>query len=275
MNHASRGELVLGRIVLVMLVLFTLLPFVGMLSAALQPAGSNPTGIQVPENPQWGNFFTAFQMAKLPTLMGSSLILVLMVVPAGLVLATAAAYGIVVLRVPFGGAAFLVLLLGLTIPFESLIVPLYHLMKDAALLNTRLAIAIPLVALYLPFGVFWMRAHFMGVPRELTEAAEMDGAGWWRALWHVHLPLARPALTTLLVLYSLWTWNQFIIALVMMDEPLMRTVAGALGAFQGQYGTDIVLLSAGALLIMLPTITVFAIFQKQFVVALLQGSVKG
>jgi len=274
-NHASRGELVLGRIVLVMLVLFTLLPFVGMLSAALQPAGSNPTGIQVPENPQWGNFFTAFQMAKLPTLMGSSLILVLMVVPAGLVLATAAAYGIVVLRVPFGGAAFLVLLLGLTIPFESLIVPLYHLMKDAALLNTRLAIAIPLVALYLPFGVFWMRAHFMGVPRELTEAAEMDGAGWWRALWHVHLPLARPALTTLLVLYSLWTWNQFIIALVMMDEPLMRTVAGALGAFQGQYGTDIVLLSAGALLIMLPTITVFAIFQKQFVVALLQGSVKG
>lgn len=275
MNHASRGELVLGRIVLVMLVLFTLLPFVGMLSAALQPAGSNPTGIQVPENPQWGNFFTAFQMAKLPTLMGSSLILVLMVVPAGLVLATAAAYGIVVLRVPFGGAAFLVLLLGLTIPFESLIVPLYHLMKDASLLNTRLAIAIPLVALYLPFGVFWMRAHFMGVPRELTEAAEMDGAGWWRALWHVHLPLARPALTTLLVLYSLWTWNQFIIALVMMDEPLMRTVAGALGAFQGQYGTDIVLLSAGALLIMLPTITVFAIFQKQFVVALLQGSVKG
>jgi len=198
-----------------------------------------------------------------------------MVVPVGLVLATAAAYGIVVLRVPFGGVAFVVLLLGLTIPFESLIVPLYHLMKDAGLLNTRLAIAMPLVALYLPFGVFWMRAHFQGVPKEITEAAEMDGAGWWRALWHVHLPLARPALTTLLVLYSLWTWNQFIIALVMMDEPLMRTVAGALGAFQGQYGTDIVLLSAGALLIMLPTITVFAIFQKQFVVALLQGSVKG
>lgn len=273
--RSSRSELWLGCIVLLMLVLFTLLPFVGMLSAALQPAGSNPTGIQVPTNPAWGNFITAFEMSKLPTLMTSSLILVLMVVPVGLVLATAAAYGIVVLRVPFGGVAFVVLLLGLTIPFESLIVPLYHLMKDAGLLNTRLAIAMPLVALYLPFGVFWMRAHFQGVPKEITEAAEMDGAGWWRALWHVHLPLARPALTTLLVLYSLWTWNQFIIALVMMDEPLMRTVAGALGAFQGQYGTDIVLLSAGALLIMLPTITVFAIFQKQFVVALLQGSVKG
>ena len=273
--RSSRSELMLGRIVLVMLVLFTLLPFVGMLSAALQPAGSNPTGIQVPADPQWGNFVTAFEMSKLPTLMGSSLILVLMVVPAGLALSTAAAYGIVVLRVPYGGVAFLVLLLGLTIPFESLIVPLYHLMKDGGLLNTRLAIALPLIALYLPFGVFWMRAHFMGVPKELTEAAEMDGAGWWKGLRLIHLPIAKPALTTLLVLYSLWTWNQFMIALVMMDEPLMRTVAGALGAFQGQYGTDIVLLSAGALLIMLPTILVFAIFQKQFVVALLQGSVKG
>lgn len=273
--RSSRSERVLGRIVLLMLVVFTLLPFVGMLSAALQPAGSNPSGIQVPENPQWGNFITAFEMAKLPTLMQSSLILVLMVVPAGLALSTAAAYGIVVLRVPYGGVAFVVLLLGLTIPFESLIVPLYHLMKDAGLLNTRLAIAMPLVALYLPFGVFWMRAHFMGVPKELTEAAEMDGAGWWKALRLVHLPLAKPALTTLLVLYSLWTWNQFMIALVMMDEPLMRTVAGALGAFQGQYGTDIVLLSAGALLIMAPTIAVFAIFQRQFVTALLQGSVKG
>lgn len=273
--RSSRSERVLGRIVLLMLVVFTLLPFVGMLSAALQPAGSNPSGIQVPENPQWGNFITAFEMAKLPTLMQSSLILVLMVVPAGLALSTAAAYGIVVLRVPYGGVAFVVLLLGLTIPFESLIVPLYHLMKDVGLLNTRLAIAMPLVALYLPFGVFWMRAHFMGVPKELTEAAEMDGAGWWKALRLVHLPLAKPALTTLLVLYSLWTWNQFMIALVMMDEPLMRTVAGALGAFQGQYGTDIVLLSAGALLIMAPTIAVFAIFQRQFVTALLQGSVKG
>src|SRR5690606_15467459 len=180
--RSSRSELWLGRIVLAMLVVFTLLPFIGMLSAALQPAGSNPVGIQIPTNPQWGNFITAFEMSKLPTLMTSSLILVLMVVPAGLALATAAAYGIVVLRVPYGGVAFLVLLLGLTIPFESLIVPLYHLMKDAGLLNTRLAIAMPLIALYLPFGVFWMRAHFMGVPKELTEAAEMDGAGWWKAL---------------------------------------------------------------------------------------------
>lgn len=273
--RASRSQEWSGRVVLVLLVAFTLLPFVSMLSAALQEAGTNPTGLSVPSPPHPENFATAFTMAKVPTLMVSSGLLVLMVVPLAMVLATAAAYGIAVLDVPGGRLVFLVFLMGLTIPFEGLITPLYYLMRDAGLLNTRPAIALPLVALYLPFGVFWMRAHFSGVPKELSEAAQIDGAGPLKALRHVHLPLARPALSTLAVLFSLWTWNQFIVALVMMDDPLKRTVAGALGAFQGQYGTDIVLLSAGALLIMLPTIVVFAVFQKQFVTALLQGSVKG
>lgn len=207
--------------------------------------------------------------------MWSSLLLVLMVVPVAILMASLAAYGIAVLRVPLGGAVLLLLIAGLTLPFEGLITPLYFQMRDWGLLNTRFAIALPLIALYMPFGVYWMRTHFINVPKELSEAANVDGATGWQALWHIHLPLARPALSALTVLFSLWTWNQFIIALVMVEDPLQRTVAGALGAFRGQYGSDLVLMSAGALLIMLPTITVFAIFQKQFTAALLQGSVKG
>lgn len=272
---ASITERVAGRLILVTLALFTLLPFIAMLSAALSERGSAPSGLAVPNPLHFENFASAWSAAQLPTLMGSSALLVVMVVPAALVLSCLAAYGIVVLRVPGGALAFLLLLIGLTIPFEGLITPLYYMMRDSGLLNTRAAIALPLIALYLPFGVFWMRAHFSGVPREIDEAAAIDGASSWTALRRIHLPLARPAISSLAVLFSLWTWNQFIIALVMMDDPLKRTMAGALGAFQGQYGTDIVLLSAGALLIMLPTIFVFAIFQKQFVAALLQGSVKG
>lgn len=264
-----------GRVILLLLVLFTLLPFVGMLSAALQEAGSSPTGLTIPNPMHWENFVTAFETAQLPQLMTSSTLLVVMVVPIALVLATMAAYGLAVLRVPGGVIALGLLLLGLTIPFEGLIWPLYYMMRTYGLLNTRLAIALPLIALYMPFGIIWMRAHFAGVPNELNEAAALDGAGSWAMLRRIHLPLARPALSTLAVLFSLWTWNQFIIALVMMDDPLKRTVAGALGAFQGQYGQDIVLMSAAALLVMLPTIAVFVVFQKQFVAALLQGSVKG
>jgi hypothetical protein len=98
-----------------------------------------------------------------------------------------------------------------------------------------------------------LRAHFVTMPQDLTEAARMDGANLWQLFRHVHVPLARPAVSSLAILLFLWTWNQFLLAIVLVDDPAKRTMAGALGAFQGQWGTDIPLLCAGSLLILGPT----------------------
>jgi raffinose/stachyose/melibiose transport system permease protein len=165
--------------------------------------------------------------------------------------------------------------LGLTLPHEGIITPLYYQMRDMGLLNTRWAIILPLIGLFMPFGVFWMRAHFVTVPNELSEAAQIDGANTWQQFWRVHVPLAMPAISSLAILLFLWTWNQFLLAIVLVDDPAKRTMAGALGAFQGQWGTDIPLLCAGSLLVLTPTLVVFLIFQRRFVAALLQGSLKG
>ena len=89
------------------------------------------------------------------------------------------------------------------------------------------------------------------------------------------MPLARAPIASLGILMSVWAWNQFLLALVLVEDPTQRTMAGALGAFQGHYATDIPLLCAGTLLILVPTLIVFLIFQRQFISALLQGSVKG
>jgi raffinose/stachyose/melibiose transport system permease protein len=97
----------------------------------------------------------------------------------------------------------------------------------------------------------------------------------WQELRHIHLPLARPALSALAILLFLWTWNQFLLPVVLVADPLQRTVAGALTFFQGQYSLSIPLLNAGALIIILPTILIFVIFQRQFIKALIQGAVKG
>jgi raffinose/stachyose/melibiose transport system permease protein len=271
----TRREALTGKALLIVFMLFTAMPLVSMLSTALQPQGTIPTGIAWPTNPQWHNFVDAFNAANLATLLWSSLLIVLGVVPASLLIATMAGYGLSVLRVQGGQVVFLLLLLGLTIPFESLIIPLYYQIQNLGFLNTRWAIILPLIGLFMPFSVFWMRTHFLSVPGDITEAARIDGANSWMAFLRVHVPLAVPALSSLAVLLFLWTWNQFILAIVLVDDPDKRTMAGALGAFQGQYGTDIVLLCAGSLLIMAPTILVFIIFQRQFVKALLQGSVKG
>ena len=270
-----RRETFGGQAVLVVFMLFTLMPLVSMLSTALQPAEIIPTGLSWPSEPQWHNFVDAFNIANLGTLLWSSVLIVLGVVPVSLLIATMAGYGLGVLRMRGSQAVFLLLLLGLTIPFESLIIPLYYQMSDLGLLNTRWALILPLIGLFMPFGVFWMRTHFLTVPADITEAASVDGANSWTAFLRIQVPLATPALSSLALLLFLWTWNQFLLAIVLVDDPSKRTMAGALGAFQGQYGTNIVLLCAGSLLIMVPTILVFVIFQRQFVKALLQGSVKG
>ena len=112
------------------------------------------------------------------------------------------------------------------------------------ILNTRLAIVLPLIGLFMPFAVFWMRAHFVNMPSEISEAARVDGASTWDLFWRIHVPLARAPIASLGILMSVWTWNQFLLALVLVEDPTQRTMAGALGAFQGHYATDIPLLCA-------------------------------
>jgi raffinose/stachyose/melibiose transport system permease protein len=273
--NLSRREQLTGRVFLIALVVVTLLPFVSMLSAALQPRGTVPAGLTWPSNPQWGNFVDAFTVANMSALLRSSLIIVAGVVPVSVLIATMAGFGLGHLRVPGGNIAFGLLLLGLTLPFEAVITPIYYQVRDLGLLNTRWAIILPLIGLYMPFAVFWMRAHFVNVPPELADAARVDGSSTWQLFWRVQVPLARPAIASLTILLFLWTWNQFLLAIVLVDDSTKRTMAGALGAFQGQWGTDQVLLCAGSLLILTPTLIVFLVFQRQFIKAMLQGSLKG
>ncbi len=254
---------------------FSIFPLISMLSAALQPQGTAPAGISFPSDPQWHNFVDAWNVANIVPLLQSSVILVLGVVPAAMIISAMAGYAIAQLRIPFGNVFFLLLLLGLTLPFEVVVVPLYYQMQSLGLLNTRLGLILPLIGLNMPFAVFWMRTHFESVPEELNEASAIDGAGSWKGFVHVQLPLAIPALASLGVLMFLSTWNQFLLAIVLIDDPTKRTMAGALQGFVGAHSTDVVLLNAGALLIMAPTIVVFVVFQKYFVRAMLAGAVKG
>jgi raffinose/stachyose/melibiose transport system permease protein len=273
--RVPRSELWFARGLLILLMTVTIVPFISLFTTALHPSGDIPLGIAWPADPQWGNFAKAFTQSKMGTLMVSSLTIVLGVVPIALIISTMAGFAIGHLKIPGHRILLLLFIFGLTLPFEAVITPIYYIIRSLRLIDTKLAIILPLIGLYMPFAVFWMRAHFVNVPRELSEAARVDGAGTWDLFLKVHVPLARPALVSLGILLTVWTWNQFILALVLVNDPLERTVAGALGAFQGQWGTDIPLLCAGSILILLPSLIVFLIFQRQVIAALLQGSVKG
>jgi raffinose/stachyose/melibiose transport system permease protein len=271
----GRREAWTGRLLLFVLMGVTLVPFVSLFVTALHPSGTYPSGLAWPKSPQWSNFAAAFRAAHMGELLRSSTLIVLGVVPVSLLLATMAGFALGHLRMVGRRLVFLTFVLGLTLPFEGIITPLYYQVRDMGFLNTRWAIIVPLVGLFMPFSVFWMRAHFVNMPEELSEGARIDGATVWQLFRHVHVPLAMPAISSLAILLFLWTWNQFLLAIVLVSDPAKRTMAGALGAFQGQWGTDIPLLCAGSLLILAPTLVVFLVFQRRFVSALLQGSLKG
>lgn len=273
--RGSVWERIPGFALLLGAVAFSIIPLLSMLSAALQPQGTVPVGLSWPSDPQWHNFIDAWQVANVTPLLVSSLILVAGVVPVAAFIAMMAGYGLGQLKVPGGAVFFVLLLLGLTLPREATIVPLYYQIRDLGLLNTRLGLILVLIGTFMPFAVFWMRAHFLTVPQELAEASALDGASSWRAFRHIQVPLALPALASLCLLLFLWTWNTFMQAIVLIDDPAKRTMAGALQNFVGQYSTDVVLLNAGSLLIMAPTIVVFLIFQRHFIKAMLAGAVKG
>jgi raffinose/stachyose/melibiose transport system permease protein len=271
----GRQELYAGRAILGLLVAVTVLPFLSIFTTALYPSGSVPAGLSWPADPQWGNFVEAFRVANMAALLASSLFIVVAVVPLSLVISTMAGFAIGLLRIRGARLLLLLFVFGLTLPFEGIVTPLYFLARQIGILNTRFAIVLPLIGLFMPFAVFWMRAHFVNMPGELSEAARVDGASTWDLFWRIHVPLARAPIASLGILMSVWAWNQFLLALVLVEDPTQRTMAGALGAFQGHYATDIPLLCAGTILILLPTLVVFILFQRQVIAALLQGSVKG
>jgi raffinose/stachyose/melibiose transport system permease protein len=271
----GRGEIFTGRMLLVVLMAFTILPFISIFFTALHPSGTVPGGLDWPVDPQWGNFVEAFKVANMNILIISSLRIVLMVVPIALIISTMAGFAIGMLRIPGSSLLLLLFVFGLTLPFQGIIIPIYTLERALHIYNTKFAIALPLIALYMPFSVFWMRAHFVNIPVEISDSARVDGATTWDLFRRIHLPLAQAPIASLGILMSIWTWNQFLLALVLVENPNQRTMAGALGAFQGHYATNVPLLCAGTIIILVPTLLVFVLFQRQIIKALLQGAVKG
>lgn len=275
MNTAETAATRTSRIaILTVMIVLTVLPLLSMVTTALQQQGTSPAGLTLPAHPQWHNFVDAWNAADLLALLKSSALIVVGVVPAAVIFSTLAGYGLAASRMAGRSVLYGLFILGLTLPAEALIAPLYYELQAMGLLNSRWALIFPLLGLFMPFGVFWMRAAFQALPAELTEAAEIDGASAWQVFRNVKLPLVLPSLSSLTILFFLWTWNQFLLVIVLINNPADGNMAGALATFQGEHGTNVVLLCAGALIIMIPSLLIFFVFQRQFVRALLQGAVK-
>ena len=253
-----------------------LIPLLSLLSVALQPPESTQTGLSWPTDPTWSNFETAWTKGDfpLPVLMVNSLFVASMVVPLGVTISVLAGYAFGTMKFPGSNVLFYVFMIGLVMPFEATIVPLYYQLRDMGLINNPWGVILPEVALFCAFGIFWMRQFFMAAPPALVEAARIDGAGSLRILRSVLLPIAWPPVLTLATLMFIWSWNEFILSLVVLDRET-RTAPSGLGIFTGQWTSEIPALSAAALIIALPTILLYVVLNRRIISGILQGAVKG
>ncbi|WP_327583066.1 carbohydrate ABC transporter permease [Nonomuraea sp. NBC_00507] len=270
-----RGGVSLRYGVLVLLAVMILVPFAGIILAALHPPGSQLNGLSIPDQWSWENFTLAWERGNMTALMRSSLLIAVFVVPLSVVLATLAGYGLAILRVWGHRTLSFAFVMGLTLPIELIVVALYFNLREVGLTNSYVGIILAEAALFMPFGVYWMQTHFSNVPEELVEAARIDGARDLIVLARVLVPISWPAITTLSVLYFMWSWNQFMLVLVMMQDPDRRTAPSGLGLFVGEHTTDIPLLGAACLIVIAPIVVVYLLFQRSFVSGITQGAIKG
>jgi raffinose/stachyose/melibiose transport system permease protein len=275
MTTTTRTQTTINYALIVLVSLIAIYPLVGVLLASFYPPGASsaPSGFAPPPTFAWHNYVDAWNEGKFGASFTTSFIVAAVMVPASIVLSVVAGYAFATMRFPGSRVIFYLFILGLIIPTEATIVPLYYDVRAMGLLDTYWALILLETSGELAFGIFWMRAAFLSAPPSLLEAARIDGASSWNTLWRIMVPFAKPAILTLAVLTFADSWNEFFLALVFTINH--TTAPAGLASFSGRYTTNTPLVSAGAVMVAIPILIVFIIFQREFMRGMLTGAVKG
>jgi len=227
----------------------------------------------VPDSLHLDGYRFVVENALFPRWFLNSAIVSLTTVASNLVFCSLAGYAFARLRFR-GSTTLLVLMLAtLVVPFQLTMIPTFLVMKQLGLIDSLGALIVP--SLVTPFGVFLLRQFFVSLPRELEEAAWIDGCGRLKILWRIVLPLARPALATVAVLTFLTSWNDLIWPLIAINSNHHYTLQLGLATFQGQHRTQWSAVMAGNVITVLPVLIAFLFAQKTFIRSLTSSAVKG
>ena len=273
---AARREQLLSYAILGVFSVIALYPILSIVLLALHERSDLVTGLSIPDSLELGTFRDAWTEGQFGTGLLNSFIVAATVSVVTAALSTLAGYAFGTMRFRGSDTIFYLLLVGLIFPYEATVIPLYYVFRDAGLTDSRWALILPQIGLSVPFGIFWMRAFFRSTPPALVEASRLDGASSFVTLWRVLLPQAWPAITTMVVLVFMWTWNEFLLALVMIQSDELRTAPLGLALFAGanrgsQYVT---LTAAAAMLVALPVVIVYVFLQRSFIRGMFAGAVK-
>ena len=261
---------------LIALAILWIVPMFTLLATAVKSKADFYTGVSLfefPENPAWGNFVNAFKKGKLFMYMKNDLIVSGLKVPLGIFIEALAAFALTRLKMRHRTGVFVFFLVGMMLPLQTALVPINVIYSKLGLLNTYFGLFYVYIGFGISFGILILRGFFRGIPREMDEAAYIDGCSKWQLFYRIILPVAKPAVATLVITDFLATWNEYLLGSVIINDNTMKTVPVGLMTFVGEHGTDYGYLCAGVLISLIPVLTVYLIFQRYFVEGM-AGAVK-
>jgi raffinose/stachyose/melibiose transport system permease protein len=228
----------------------------------------------LPEEWLWVNYRAAWD-AGIGQFFLNSVFITIVSVLIVLLLGSMAAFGLS--RFQFKGQNILlvIILSGLMLAPQVSLIPLYKLLQAIGLYNTYWALILPYVAFQLPFSIFLMRSYFLSIPKELEESAIIDGCNIWKVYRHIIVPMGKPIIASCALLTGMNVWNEFMFALVFVEDSALRTIPVGLMNLRSQLNTNFGIQLAGLAISALPMIIAYIVFQKQFVRGLSAGGVKG
>ncbi len=258
--------------VLAVIVLFPI--YITVVNSLLQPAqiASQPPTF-FPTHPMFSSYSSAWSGGHLGHYLFNSFIVTGIIVIGQVFTSILAGYAFAFLQFPFKRTLFVVFLTTLMIPFEVTIVQNLKTVVSLGIYNTYAGLAAPFLAWGL--GTFLLRQAFLGIPRDLDDAAALDGYGHWRFLWRVAVPLARPAIAALTVFSFLTAWNQYLWPLLVTKNEQFSTVQIGLRQLRGTSLEQVNITFAGVVIAIIPLVILLLIFQKQLIRGLTAGAVKG
>ena len=242
-----------------------MLPFIWSISTSLKPLADlfEVTPRLIPSKVRWENYHDVFATLPFARFYLNTIFVTIMRTVGQVFIASLAAFAFSQLRFPGRDLLFFVLLTGLMVPDQVLIVPRYIIMRQFGWIDTYQGLIIPL--LFSSFGTFLLRQFFLGIPKDFHEAAKLEGANPFQIYWQIYVPLARPALAAFGFLTLLWSWNEFLWALVITNRTDMQVLSVGIALFQGQYFTNNAIMLAAANLATFPLLIIFLFFQRQLV----------
>lgn len=267
----TRTERIVNQLILAVFAAFAVVPLLGVLLSSITPPSENSGGFAIPSRIDVSNYGAAWGRGNFSSYLLSSVIVTVAVVLLTVILATLAGYAFARMRFRGSSMLFYLLLIGLTLPTEAFIIPLYFNLRTVGLTDTYLALILPQTAQSLAFAVFWMRNQFRSFPGEIIEAARLDGSGDLKLLWRIMVPPSLAPMMTMAVVIAMWTWNEFLLPLVMVVSDSRRTAPLGLALFKGQHLTDYSLLAAGGVMVALPIAVLFFALQKRFINGMVGG----